>query len=143
MSTREADSSSMTQAPDPLQPVMAGPTPGPVPPTDSKKTGGKRLGLLTTLAGYLFVLPTLVFVATFTLLPLALALNSSLRVDKRVDPYAENGRFVGLGVYAELFNDPVFTKMLGNTAVFIATTVPASLVLAFGLVQLPGKRVRK
>ncbi|MEN9224060.1 MAG: sugar ABC transporter permease [Thermostichus sp. DRC_bins_24] len=86
--------------------------------------------------GSLLVLPTLAVVFLFTLLPLGLALHSSLTIDKWTDPVGENGTFVGWENYRLLFRDPVFQKVLQNTGLFIGVTVPVSLVLAFGLALL-------
>lgn len=86
--------------------------------------------------GSLLILPTLVVVFLFTLLPLGLALHSSLTIDKWTDPFGENGTFVGWENYRTLFADPVFQKVLKNTGLFIGITVPISLALAFGLALL-------
>lgn len=86
--------------------------------------------------GWLMVLPTLVVVVTFTLLPLGLAIISSLTVDKWTDPLGQQGTFVGLANYQTLFANPIFTRVMGNTLVFVGITVPISLILAFSFALL-------
>lgn len=49
---------------------------------------------------------------------------------------AKTLRFVGLGNYAELFADRVFRQSLGNTLLYVAITVPASVGLGLGAAML-------
>jgi len=82
------------------------------------------------------VLPTVVVVCVFTIAPLFSALQSSLTIDRWIDPFGENGMFVGLGNYYRLLQDPVFQRVVRNTAVFVATIVPANVLIALSLALL-------
>lgn len=88
------------------------------------------------IIGILFVLPTVVVVCVFTIAPLFSALQSSLTIDRWIDPFGENGMFVGLGNYYRLLQDPVFQRVVRNTAVFVATIVPANVLIALSLALL-------
>lgn len=82
------------------------------------------------------MLPTVVVVCVFTIAPLFSALQSSLTIDRWIDPFGENGMFVGLGNYYRLLQDPVFQRVVRNTAVFVATIVPANVLIALSLALL-------
>lgn len=97
----------------------------------SRNRAWPRYGL-----GWLLVLPTLVVVVTFTIVPLGLALISSLTVDKWTDPLGLQGSFVGLANYQTLFANPIFAQVMSNTLTFLGVTVPVSLVLAFAFALL-------
>ncbi len=79
------------------------------------------------LLPWLLVLPTAMGVALFTLYPMiATAYRSLFKQNQAV----RIPRFVGLDNYANLAGDDVFREVLKNTAVFVAFTVPFSVILA-------------
>ncbi len=91
---------------------------------------------------YLLLLPTLVFVAAFTVWPTLLALYQSffrqrLNIIKFREP-----TFIGLENYTDLFTDDRFLRVLKNTALYVAVTVPASVLLAFFLALLVNRKLR-
>ncbi len=91
---------------------------------------------------YLLLLPTLVFVAAFTVWPTLLALYQSffrqrLNIIKFREP-----TFIGLENYTDLFTDDRFLRVLKNTALYVAITVPASVLLAFFLALLVNRKLR-
>lgn len=91
---------------------------------------------------YLLLLPTLLFVAAFTVWPTILAFYQSffrqrLNILKFRDP-----TFIGLENYADLFTDDRFLRVLRNTAMYVAVTVPASVFLAFFLALLVNRKLR-
>ncbi len=88
---------------------------------------------------YLLVLPTFVFVAAFTLWPTLNVLSDSLFKQNQA---VRVPRFAGLDNFALLVADPVFQKVLTNTAVFAAITVPISMALAFGMALLLNQKLR-
>ena len=77
---------------------------------------------------YLLLLPSLLFLACFTYLPLGVAAFDSL-FDSRA---AEGGLsvFAGPGNYARLFDDPAFFRACLNNILLIVLTVIPSLALA-------------
>jgi sn-glycerol 3-phosphate transport system permease protein len=100
-------------------------------------TMGRRAARLPTLP-YLLVLPTALGVATFTLWPFLATLYRSLFRQNQAVRVPE---FVGLGNFVELFQYPVFQKVLLNTAIFVLGTVPVSLALALGLALLLNRKL--
>ncbi len=100
--------------------------------------GPKREGPLVWLArmlgpdhrlGYLFILPLVVLVLALVGYPLVSAVYVSL-TEKYVGYPA---RFVGLKNYADLSRDPVFHKVVWNSALFTVASVAVKLVI--GLVM--------
>ena len=86
----------------------------------------KLLQRKQTIAAYLFLLPTLVFFATFVVVPMIIALvtsffnYSSVKFD-----------FVGIFNYIKAFNDPIFHIALKNTIMIVVVAVPT--VMGFSL----------
>jgi len=75
--------------------------------------------------GYLFVLPLVVLVLLLIAYPLGSAVYLSL-TEKYV---GYPPRFVGLKNYVELTGDPVFRKVVWNSAVFTVASVTVKLVI--------------
>lgn len=110
-------------------------------PTETRRSGRFRLfathvtGVLTgrsaryreARSGYLFTLPTLIYIIFIFFMPaiytIVLSMNSwSIR---------GFGGFVGLQSYSELLRDPLFRKSLVNTLLFALMSVPGTVI--FGL----------
>jgi multiple sugar transport system permease protein len=85
-------------------------------------------GMTLRLAAWGFVLPALVIIAVFFLLPICGALALSLT---DFDIYAladlRNLRFVGFGNYVRLIETPLFWQAFGNTLYFVIVGVPLSI----------------
>ena len=79
---------------------------------------------------YLFLLPSLVFLITFTYYPILSSLELSLY---RSTATIRHPTFVGWGNYVALAADPVFRQVLRNSAEFLIGTVPLTVALALGL----------
>ncbi len=77
------------------------------------------------LFGYLLILPALLLIAAFLLLPILTSFTTSLHVDT---PFAEK-RFVGLRNYEQLFGDDVATGALGFTFLFVGVSVMLEIIL--------------
>ena len=100
--------------------------------------GKRRLSLLP----YLLILPTFVFVALFTIWPTLLALYQSFfRQRMNIAKYREP-TFIGLGNYSSLFTDDNFLLILKNTLIYVAVTVPVSMVLGFLFAMLINRKFR-
>jgi sn-glycerol 3-phosphate transport system permease protein len=82
---------------------------------------------------YLFLLPSLVFLITFTYYPVLSSLEMSLY---HMNPATHRLQFVAFGNYAALAADPVFGQVLKNSAVFLLGTVPITVALALVLALL-------
>ncbi len=113
--------------------------------TDAKGPAGTNPGRQRpgfAMLPYLLVLPTLVFVAMFTIWPTISSLFGSfflqrLNIAKYRDP-----TFAGFGNYASLFQDPTFYRVLGNTAFYVLGSVPVSIALGFLFALLINRRMR-
>ena len=96
----------------------------------------------TRLAGWAFAGPALIVIALFFAVPVLAALALSLT---DFDIYAlsdlDNLRFVGLGNYLDLLQNPLFWKALGNTLYFVVVGVPLSIVVSLGAALLLHSRL--
>ena len=88
-------------------------------------------------AGWVFAGPALAVIAVFFALPVLAALALSLT---DFDIYAladsHNLRFVGLGNYIALLQNPLFWQALGNTLYFVVIGVPLSIGMSLGAALL-------
>jgi multiple sugar transport system permease protein len=96
---------------------------------------------LEAIQGYAFLLPALLLLLLFHLLPVFYALFLSL-FDARVfrDMWAP-GPFVGAGNYGRLLTSDEFAQSLVNTVWYAAITVPLGLALAVFFAQLLNARI--
>lgn len=88
---------------------------------------GKTLADRQARIGYLFVLPTFVYVVIIFFIPAGYTVVLSMFSWT----IRGMGRFVGAESYLELFNDPLFLTSVRNSLVFALMSVPSTLV--FGL----------
>ena len=88
-------------------------------------------------AGWMFAAPALVVIAVFFGLPVVAAFALSL-TDFDIYALADIGnlRFVGLGNYAGLLQNPLFWTALGNTMYFVLVGVPLSIAVSLGAAVL-------
>ena len=88
-------------------------------------------------AGWVFAAPALTVIAVFFGLPVVAAFALSLT---DFDIYAladlNNLRFVGLGNYIGLLQNPLFWQALGNTFYFVGVGVPLSIAVSLGAALL-------
>jgi sn-glycerol 3-phosphate transport system permease protein len=82
---------------------------------------------------YLFLLPSLVFLATFTYYPILFSLRLSLY---QASATVAHPTFIGLKNYETLWTDPIFRQVLANSLRFLLGTVPVTMVLALALAML-------
>jgi sn-glycerol 3-phosphate transport system permease protein len=94
------------------------------------------------LAPYLLILPTIVFVAAFTIWPTVSAASGSLFLQRlNIAKYREPA-FAGLLNYHTLFSDPVFYQVLLNTAVYVVGSVVPAVVLGFLFAMLIDRKIQ-
>ena len=91
--------------------------------THFQKTAGKAFW------GYFFILPSLLIIILFKLVPLIVGFVISF-TDWNLFTSPE---FSGLQNYARLFLDPTSGKVFGNTFYYAALSVPLNLVISLGL----------
>lgn len=88
---------------------------------------------------YLLVLPTLVFVTVFTLLPTIRVFYDSLFMDNQS---LKTPLFTGMGNFTLLLNDLAFRDVLLNTFTYVIITVPISVFLALILALVLNRKIR-
>lgn len=108
--------------------------------TAAKKSEPKMSRALVrqeTIAGYLFLLPSLVFFIGFVIYPMVMCVFTSFfdSTMNRADV------FVGFQNYINLFHDSVFLGALRNTLIIVIVSVPItcifSLWVASAIVNMP------
>ena len=80
-------------------------------------------------AGFLFVLPAVLFFASVYLLPLAQSVMYSFY---KIAPGGAR-EFVGLGRYEKVLTDPGFWSAVGNTIQLLLLSVPTTVVIALAV----------
>jgi multiple sugar transport system permease protein len=100
---------------------------------------GRRWAMPERAWPYLLVAPAVLVLAVFRFYPLLLGANFSLTGDAE-----QNGQFIGLANYVEIFRDPVFGSALRNVGLLIlllpvAVAVPG-LLATFLFLHVPGHR---
>jgi multiple sugar transport system permease protein len=115
------------------------------PPVSSRRmrrrVGGIGRGAQSMMAG-VFLLPNIVLVAVFLLVPLGLAFYFSFQ---QLGPL-DSGKWIGFDNYTTLFKSHVFWETLWNTTVFTVFTVPVGMAIGLGIAvllngTLPGRSI--
>jgi sn-glycerol 3-phosphate transport system permease protein len=94
------------------------------------------------LLPYLLLLPTLIFVAVFTVWPTLRAVQQSFYLQRMNIARYREPTFVGLENYVDLLTDERFLLVLKNTAIYVIGTVPISIVLGFLFALLVNRTLR-
>ena len=103
----------------------------------------RRVGRLSSLKrneamwGYAMVAPLVLGWIVFFLIALSASLAISMTQWNMLSP----PQWIGFGNYARLFGDPLFRRVLTNSAYLVALYVPASLVLSFLLALALNSRI--
>ena len=105
-----------------------------VPRPRRRLFGGARGGT----AGYLFVLPSLLFIFVFVILPIIASFYYSL-TDYDLMKAA---RFAGLKNYVNLLEDVRYPRGIANTLYFAFGTVPSGIVSSLLLAMLVNRQIR-
>lgn len=106
-------------------------------PARQRKTstlGRKRLEWLT---GYGFLLPDLLGLLVFVIVPIGYAFYISLHDWNALSPM----RWTGFDNYRELWNDPQFWRSLRTTAIYTVIYVPLLYAISLGLALLVNQRL--
>jgi sn-glycerol 3-phosphate transport system permease protein len=91
---------------------------------------------------YMLVFPTFFFVTIFTVYPTFRALVKSLFRQRLNIAKFRDPAFIGLENYIDLFGDPEFLTVLGNTLIYVLGVVPLSVVTAFLFAQLVNRKLK-
>lgn len=104
----------------------------------SKKPIVSRLKRSEAITGYLFVLPMVIGLLTFSVVPFIQNILYSFR---KMGTFGE-GTFVGLKNYIDLMNDETFWLALKNTFFYAIVGVPAVVILSIFFANLLNKNIR-
>ena len=96
---------------------------------EAKSKDKKKKNLRENLVAYSFLLPSLVGVLCFSMIPLIISLYVSL-TDWNFTKGIGNWNFIGLQNFKDLWTDEWFIASIKNTLIFSIVTVPIGLVLA-------------
>jgi multiple sugar transport system permease protein len=108
-------------------------------PVAARRGGFSPLRRQETIAGYLFLLPNILGFLVFSSIPVVATFTISLLDWDLI----RAPRFVGIDNYVKLLtDDPVFRKVLFNTAYYVIGTVPAGIVLSLLLALAMNANVR-
>jgi sn-glycerol 3-phosphate transport system permease protein len=107
--------------------------------TKHKDSAGRRVRSRAAALPYLLILPTLVFVTAFTLVPVVRVAYESLFLHNQAVTVP---KFIGLGNYVSLFQTKLYVKVILNTLIYVVATVPISVVLSMLLALLLNRSFR-
>ena len=99
----------------------------------SKKT--HRLVVQENIAGYLFMLPFLLFFVGFVVYPMFMCIYTSF-FDATMN---REDIFIGFQNYVDLVNDPVFWTALKNTLIIVVVSVPVTCAFSLWIATLISK----
>jgi multiple sugar transport system permease protein len=104
----------------------------------SRPSALKRLIGSEHFAGWAFVMPAVVLIAIFFLIPIGWSLLLSLRSDNLLG----TSHFIGLKNYHALVKDPTFRSAVGHTLLYSVIFVPVSVLGALALAMALNRRIR-
>ncbi len=105
-------------------------------PIGSTRSTWRRFWADTGLA-YVYLLPTLLVLGTFSIYPVIRAFVISL-YDWRI----RTQEYIGFENYRTVLTDPLFWQSVKNTLIFVAGTVPLEILLALGVAMLLNRQIR-
>ena len=85
-----------------------------------KTTVSRALARRETIAGYAFLLPSLIFFVGFVIYPMIQCVVTSF-FDSTMN---RDDIFIGFGNYIQLFQDTDFLRALKNTVIIVVVSVP-------------------
>lgn len=101
----------------------------------SSKPVGKRI--FKNVEPYLYLIPAFALLLLFTYYPFV---KNTVLSFFTVNKFREIKEFAGLANYVRVLTDETFLQAIGNTLVFVITTVPISIVIGLALALLAKKR---
>lgn len=107
------------------------------PPRKRQLPAGKRA--FRAVEPYLYLVPAFLFLILFTYYPF---IKNFVLSFFRLNKYREIREFIGFDNYLRVLGDEKFIQAIGNTFIYVLTTVPVSIVVGFSLALLARKRTR-
>jgi len=99
----------------------------------------KKIGLMKIFTPWLFLLPAIVILTVFLVIPILEAFQWSL-LDYKI--IAGTGEFVGLENFKEIFSDDKFWQAFWNTILFLVIVLPLNIFLPMILAVLVNQAVK-
>ncbi len=93
---------------------------------EKKNPMSKALVRRETLAGYSFMLPSLVFFVGFVIYPMIMCIYTGF-FDSTMN---REDIFIGISNYKELFQDSIFLGALKNTVIIVVVSVPVTCIFS-------------
>jgi ABC-type sugar transport system permease subunit len=90
------------------------------------------------ISPYLYLIPSLVFLLAFTYFPIVSSVYYSLH---EWNLFTREPYFIGLENYVAMFDDPLFWRVVQNTLVYVAGTIPITMALALTMAILLNERL--
>ncbi len=100
--------------------------------------GPSRRHLRETLSGYLYLLPALLILVAFRVVPILLSVRISLYDWGMAGPR----EFLGLGNYLHVLQDPTFWRSMVNTGWYMVFSVPLELFSALIVAILLNQKIK-
>ncbi|MCF6409746.1 carbohydrate ABC transporter permease [Pseudalkalibacillus salsuginis] len=100
----------------------------------------KNINARENIAAYSFLLPALILLGLFLLLPALIAIYYAFTDYYLLTP--DNTQFVGLDNFIAIFKDPIFIQSLKNVGLFVVCVIPVQIGSALGLALLINKQRR-
>lgn len=91
-----------------------------------KSSASRALARRETIAGYAFLLPSLIFFLGFVIYPMVQCVITSL-FDSTMN---REDIFIGFGNYIQLFQDRDFLRALKNTVIIVIVSVPVTCIFS-------------
>lgn len=88
---------------------------------------------LKRLTPFIYLLPSVFFLAVFTYYPMVRAVKLSFFAYNQAQRVP---KFVGMQNYVRMFKDPVFWEVMRNTILYVGVTVSVSVTIGLGLALL-------
>ena len=104
--------------------------------TDLAKVQKKKRKI--NVAGYLFILPAMLFFCLYILYPIFFIVKNSLLKWATLS----NMEFVGLENFIKVFQDSTFWVTMKNSILWIVVTVPVQAILGFFLAYAIEERIK-
>lgn len=98
-----------------------------------------RRKIFTKAEPYLYLIPAFAFMLAFIYYPF---IKNFILSFFSVNKYREINGFSGFANYARVLKDEKFIQAIGNTLIYVITTVPISIVIGFALAMLARKRTK-
>jgi multiple sugar transport system permease protein len=99
----------------------------------------RRLSRSEHAVGWVFVTPAAVLIGVFGLLPILWTFMLSFQKSDLLTPQTP---WVGLHNYKQIPSDPVFRQAIGNTIVYTALFVPATMIVGLVIAVALNRKVR-